>query len=139
VIQQGICSTWNVTGDQELRVNWLGPPVLGRGSERERGETWRKGRGLRIRRLRKDAGEVAEARGRLIAGLELALGEVDAAAVEAAGGAGFEALHVEAEVRRLSDRVEMLSPMRPPAWFCWPTWRRPRMKVPEEMMTALAR
>jgi hypothetical protein len=41
--------------------------------------------------------------------------------------------------RRLSERVEMLSPMRPPAWFCWPTWSRPRMKVPEEMTTALAR
>jgi hypothetical protein len=42
--------------------------------------------------------KIAEARGRLITRLRVALGEVDAAAVEAAGGAGFEALDVEAEL-----------------------------------------
>jgi hypothetical protein len=48
--------------------------------------------------FRQHSREIAKAWGGFIAGLEVALGEVDAAAVEAAGGAGFEALDVEAEV-----------------------------------------
>ena len=42
--------------------------------------------------------EITEPRRWAVPGLEVALGEVDAAAVEAAGGAGFEALHLEAEL-----------------------------------------
>ena len=41
--------------------------------------------------------EVAEARGGLIAGLEVTLGKVDATTVQAAWGSGFESLNGEAE------------------------------------------
>ena len=44
------------------------------------------------------AGQVAEGRWRAVAGLDFALGEVDAAAVDAAGGAGFEAFHLKTEL-----------------------------------------
>ena len=48
--------------------------------------------------FRHDPREKAERRRRAISGLDLALGEVDAAAVDAAGGAGFEALDGETQL-----------------------------------------
>ncbi len=75
-------------------------------------------------------GKKAEKRRRIIAVLTLAVRIVDALAEEPAGRSRFETPTSNPSSRRLSLKVETVSPMRPPVWLRSPTWSRPRMNVP---------
>ena len=91
-------------------------------------------------RLRDPVGREAERPRIVVAGLQLALREVDGAAVEPAGRAGLEARELEAAASRLSlSALGRLSPARPPRVFASPVCMSALRNVPVVRMTACAR
>ena len=113
VIQQGICSTWNIAVAPVVEGEDVVPLLSQQfGHERRKGSGGCRRPGARTS------------------------GNRWTRPLQAAGGAGLEAPHFKAEFAQgVAERGEAASPIRPPPGSASPTCSRPRMKVPAVMMT----